>query len=138
MRLCLSRVALLGVARGEFLILMFDMQGAGLVLDEARADVGELWPEPLSEDREALETPSSQEGPTPDLVQALARQLAWAHGEDPDAQPHPLRFPRWRFHYARAKALLSISTAEHHALAAVLGGNPLSRPMVPGGAVPHV
>jgi hypothetical protein len=49
-------------------------------------------------------------------------QCPWlAHGEDPDAQPHPLRFPRWRYHCGRAKTLLAISAAERQALAAVLG-----------------
>ena len=116
---------------------MFDMQGAGLELDVARADVGELWPEPLSENHEVSRTLPAHEVPTPDLIQALARQLAWAQGEDPDAQPHPMRFPRWRFYYARAKVLLSIRSAEHRALAAVLGRDLLSQPTIPSRTASH-
>ena len=104
--------------------MMFDMQGVELALSETRAEVSELWPEPLNEDRRTVRTSPAHEVVRPDLIQALARQLAWAHGEDPDAQPHPLRFPRWRFYYARAKVLLSISAAERRALAAVLEGDP--------------
>jgi hypothetical protein len=126
-----------GVARGEVSILTFGIEGAGLELDDARAAVNEPWPEPLSEAREVVRTLPAPEVPTPDLIEALARQLAWAHGEDPDAQPHPLRYPRWRFYYTRAKALLSISPAEHRALAAVLGGDHLSQPTIPGGTIPH-
>ena len=113
------------------------MQGAGLELDETRADVGEPWPEPLSRVREAPRTPLADTVLTPDLIRALARQLARAHGEDPDAQPYPMRYPRWRFYYTRAKALLSISSAEHQALAAVLGGDHLSQPIIPGRTTPH-
>lgn len=56
---------------------------------------------------------------SPDLIERLARQLALMNGEDPDEQPHPLRYPRWRFYCGRAKALLSISPEEHLALATV-------------------
>ena len=137
MRLRQLGAGLPGVVRGEFSVLMFDMHGAGLGLDEARADAGELWPERLDEGRQVVRTPLAHEDPTPDLIQALARQLAGAHGEDPDAQPHPLRFPRWRFYCARAKVLLAISPAEHRALAAALEGDAPLRPGFTGGAAPH-
>lgn len=58
---------------------------------------------------------------TPELIEQLARLLSAASGEDPDEQPYPLRFPRWRFYCTRAKALLSITPSERRALTAVLG-----------------
>ena len=61
-------------------------------------------------------------GTGPDVVEHLARELARAHGEDPDAQPYPQRFPCWHYYRARAKALLAITPKEQHALAKVLGG----------------
>ena len=59
---------------------------------------------------------------TSDLIEQLARELARARGENPDAQPFPQRHPCWRYYRSRAKSLLAITPAEHRALAKVLGG----------------
>ena len=58
---------------------------------------------------------------TPDLIEQLARELARAHGDDPDAQPFPQRYPCWRYYRSRAKSLLAITPTEYRALAKVLG-----------------
>ncbi len=91
---------------------------------EDRSEGDRSWrvePRPLGEmpGRTVLQVSTVQ--PTSDLVEQLARELARAHGEDPDAQPHPLRFPCWRYYRARAKALLAITPTEHRALATLLG-----------------
>jgi hypothetical protein len=106
--------------QGDIASMSLDMVDAGLEQTDAQADLIE----------EGLAGQAQSAAPaTKDLereakferVRQLARRLALAHGEDPDEQPFPLRHPRWRFHCARAKVLLSISEAEHQALAAVLG-----------------
>ena len=80
--------------------------GSGLPAIETRERAMDAQPEPVAV--------------TPELIEQLARQLAWMNGEDPDERPYPVRYPRWRFHCGRAKTLLSITAEEHLALAAVL------------------
>ena len=100
--------------------MSFDMLDAGFEQAEARADVVEVCQQKQAEDP-APATKGMAHDPRIELIRQLARELALAHGEDPDEQPYPLRHPRWRFYCARAKVLLSISETEHRALAAVLG-----------------
>ncbi len=98
---------------GEFEIPQAEIKGPewrpGLPALKTRDEVADARPEPSAV--------------TPDLIERLARQLAWMNGEDPDEQPHPLRYPRWRFYCGRAKALLSITPEEHLALATVRLGS---------------
>ena len=84
-------------------------------------EVNEQQPQPL-EPSQAAAPLAEPVRSMPEVVEQLARKLALASGEEPDEQPYPLRFPRWRYHYARAKALLSITPSEYGALAAVLNG----------------
>ena len=103
--------------------MSFDMLDAGFEQAEARADEVEVCREEQAEGS----APAAKEmghDPRIELIRQLARELALAHGEDPDEQPYPVRHPRWRFYCARAKVLLSISEAEHRALAAVLREGP--------------
>ena len=100
--------------------MSFDMLSAGLEQGEARADTVEACLD--EQDKGSASATKEQARETRlELIRQLARQLALAHGEDPDEQPYPVRDPRWHFYYGRARVLLSISEAEHCALAAVLG-----------------
>lgn len=99
--------------------MTFDLQEAFLEEDSASNPVGALLDHPRESPRTEERQADSIEA-TPDLIQRLARQLSLLQGEDPDEQPFPLRRPRWQYHCARAKTLLSITPAEQQALALVL------------------
>lgn len=86
---------------------------------EARIGSPEGW-SGLEVLREVRATEAQSEwAARPELVERLARQLAWANSEDPDEQVYPMRSPRWCYYRSRAKALLSITPAEQRALCAV-------------------
>ena len=88
---------------------------------EARIEGWKWRPGPTAFDKRerAIDTQPELPATTPELIERLARQLAWINGEDPDEQPRPLRHPRWHYHRGRAKALLSITPDEYLAMAAV-------------------
>ena len=102
--------------------MSFEMREPGFEQAQARTSPIESSPEVQGDEPALARTELPYEARI-ELIRLLARQLAIAHGEDPDEKPYPLRHPRWRFHTARAKVLLSISEAEHRALAEVLGEN---------------
>ena len=102
--------------------MSFEMREPGFEQAQAQTSPIELSSE-VQGDEPALASTQPPYVVRTELIRQLARQLSLAHGEDPDEQPYPLRHPRWRFHTARAKVLLSISEAEHRALAEVLGKN---------------
>ena len=100
--------------------MTFDLREAHVETDDVVSEQVEALFERVREQPGPEEEQPKPLEITPDLIEALARQLSLAYGEDPDEQPHPLRFPRWRFHYSRAKALLAITPDEQQALATVL------------------
>ena len=113
--------------------MSFEMREPGFEQAQARTSPIEVTPEVQGYEPALASTQPPYVART-ELIRQLARQLSLAHGEDPDEQPYPLRHPRWRFHTARAKVLLSISEAEHRALAEVLGGTlagTLTRTLMP-------
>lgn len=102
--------------------MTFDLQEEHLEPEGAVSEQVEVLFERLRESAQPDERRAKPVEITPDLIQQLARQLSLAYGEDPDEQPFPLRHPRWQYHWARAKTLLSITSAEQQALASVLEG----------------
>ena len=90
--------------------------------EQPKAEPHEPVPQ-LAADRDGLVLAEARSGlpeVTPELIEQLGRQLAVVNGENPDEQPCPSRFPRWRGHRPRAKALLVIGPIELRALAKVL------------------
>lgn len=99
--------------------MTFDLQEVHFEADVVSEQVEALF-EQVRERLRTKEQPAEPPEITPDLIQRLARQLSLACGEDPDERHFPCRYPRWHYHYSRAKTLLSVTPAEQKALAAVL------------------